>query len=41
MTSILNFPHALPRLTGEPVYLRELTEDDIPAWFQYVIGAPP
>ena len=30
----LNFPPAVPELRGESVYLRELTEDDVPAWFE-------
>jgi [ribosomal protein S5]-alanine N-acetyltransferase len=34
MSSLLKFPHAVPDLVGEFVRLRELTEDDIPAWFE-------
>ncbi len=34
MTQTLNFPDVLPTLFGDTVYLRELTEDDIPAWFE-------
>jgi [ribosomal protein S5]-alanine N-acetyltransferase len=30
----LDFPDAMPELRGETVYLRELTEDDVPAWFE-------
>lgn len=34
MAQTLNFPDVLPTLRGDKVYLRELTEDDIPAWFE-------
>jgi [ribosomal protein S5]-alanine N-acetyltransferase len=33
MSQLISFPEALPHLAGESVHLRELTEDDIPAWF--------
>ena len=33
MSQILHFPDALPALFGDKVSLRELTEDDVPAWF--------
>jgi ribosomal-protein-alanine N-acetyltransferase len=33
MSQTLHFPTAVPRLHGATVSLRELTEDDIPAWF--------
>ena len=33
MTQDVPFPEAVPRLTGESVHLRELSERDIPAWF--------
>lgn len=33
MTPTLNFPDEVPCLLGERVFLRELREDDIPAWF--------
>ena len=29
----LSFPDAVPNLDGELVYLREITEEDIPAWY--------
>ncbi|MEY2468768.1 MAG: hypothetical protein QOF21_1466, partial [Actinomycetota bacterium] len=31
--STLRFPDAVPELASDAVYLRELTEGDIPAWF--------
>lgn len=34
MFQTLNFPDAVPKLLGDVVYLRELTEDDVPAWFE-------
>jgi ribosomal-protein-alanine N-acetyltransferase len=34
MSSKLNFPDAVPELHGESVYLREPTEDDVPAWYE-------
>jgi ribosomal-protein-alanine N-acetyltransferase len=34
MSPTLSFPDAVPELTGAAVYLRELTEADIPAWFE-------
>jgi ribosomal-protein-alanine N-acetyltransferase len=34
MSQTLHFPDAVPALFGETVYLRELTEDDVPAWFE-------
>ena len=34
MSQTLHFPDAVPTLFGDMVYLRELTEDDIPAWFE-------
>jgi [ribosomal protein S5]-alanine N-acetyltransferase len=33
MSVVLNFPEAVPQLSGDLVHLRELTEDDIPPWF--------
>jgi len=33
MSQTLLFPDAVPALFGDKVYLRELTEDDVPAWF--------
>ena len=33
MPQTLHFPDALPALFGDKVSLRELTEDDVPAWF--------
>src|SRR6266487_2483803 len=33
MSQTLHFPDAVPTLFGDTVYLRELTEDDVPAWF--------
>jgi [ribosomal protein S5]-alanine N-acetyltransferase len=34
MSQCLQFPDVLPDLLGESVRLRELTEEDIPAWFE-------
>ena len=34
MSQTLNFPDAVPELFREAVCLRELTEDDIPTWFE-------
>ena len=34
MTRVIDFPVAVPDLIGETVYLRALTEGDIPAWFE-------
>jgi ribosomal-protein-alanine N-acetyltransferase len=34
MSQTLHFPDAVPTLFGDTVYLRELTEDDVPAWFE-------
>jgi [ribosomal protein S5]-alanine N-acetyltransferase len=34
MSATLSFPEAVPELTGAAVVLRELTEADIPAWFE-------
>jgi ribosomal-protein-alanine N-acetyltransferase len=34
MSQTLHFPDAVPTLFGDRVYLRELTEDDVPAWFE-------
>lgn len=34
MSHPLQFPEAMPDLFGASVHLRELTEDDIPAWFE-------
>src|SRR5262245_66690902 len=34
MPQTLHFPDAVPTLFGDMVYLRELTEDDVPAWFE-------
>jgi [ribosomal protein S5]-alanine N-acetyltransferase len=33
MSQTLNFPNTVPDLFAESLYLRELTEADIPAWF--------
>lgn len=30
----MNFPQRIPELPGDRVHLRELTEDDVPAWFE-------
>jgi [ribosomal protein S5]-alanine N-acetyltransferase len=34
MSQKLHFPDAVPELFGDSVSLRELTEDDIPAWYE-------
>jgi ribosomal-protein-alanine N-acetyltransferase len=34
MPQTLHFPDAVPTLFRDTVYLRELTEDDVPAWFE-------
>ena len=34
MSQTLRFPDAVPALFGDMLYLRELTEDDVPAWFE-------
>ena len=34
MSQTLDFPDTVPTLYGDMVYLRELTEDDVPAWFE-------
>ncbi len=34
MSQILNFPDEVPELFGDTVFLREITEADIPAWFE-------
>lgn len=34
MSRTLNFPDEVPELCGDTVSLRELTEGDIPAWFE-------
>ena len=33
MSQTLYFPDAVPVLVGDNIFLRELTEDDVPAWF--------
>ena len=33
MAQELNFPDVVPRLQGDLVYLREVSEQDIPAWY--------
>jgi ribosomal-protein-alanine N-acetyltransferase len=33
MSQTLHFPDVVPTLFGDMVYLRTLTEDDVPAWF--------
>jgi [ribosomal protein S5]-alanine N-acetyltransferase len=39
MSDLLSFPDAVPHLFEERVSLRELTEDDIPAWFERATDA--
>ena len=39
MSKALSFPDALPILRGDEVCLRELTEADIPAWFERATDA--
>ena len=34
MSQTLNFPDKVPELFGDTVFLREITEGDIPAWFE-------
>jgi ribosomal-protein-alanine N-acetyltransferase len=34
MSQTLHFPDAVPALFGDMLYLREITEDDVPAWFE-------
>lgn len=34
MSQILHFPDTVPALFGDRVYLRELSEHDVPAWFE-------
>jgi RimJ/RimL family protein N-acetyltransferase len=34
MSQTLSFPDAVPEFLGDAVYLRGLTEDDVPAWFE-------
>ena len=34
MSQTLHFPDTVPALFGDTLYLRELTEDDVPAWFE-------
>jgi [ribosomal protein S5]-alanine N-acetyltransferase len=34
MSQTLHFPDTVPTLFGDRLYLRELTEDDVPAWFE-------
>jgi [ribosomal protein S5]-alanine N-acetyltransferase len=34
MSQTLRFPDAVPPLFTDMLYLRELTEDDVPAWFE-------
>lgn len=34
MQRTLYFPDEVPELLGDTVYLRELTESDVPAWFE-------
>ena len=34
MSQTLHFPDAVPALFGDMLYLHELTEDDVPAWFE-------
>jgi ribosomal-protein-alanine N-acetyltransferase len=33
MSQALHFPDVVPVLSGDKLHLRELTEDDVPAWF--------
>lgn len=39
MATRLNFPPAVPELLGGLVRLRELTEDDVPAWYERATDA--
>lgn len=34
MSQTLNFPDEVPEFFGDTVFLREITEGDIPAWFE-------
>lgn len=34
MSQTLRFPDAVPTLSTDTLYLREITEDDVPAWFE-------
>lgn len=34
MSQTLHFPDAVPALFGDTLYLRELMEEDVPAWFE-------
>jgi len=34
MSPTLRFPDAVPEFRGKTVFLREITEDDVPAWFE-------
>jgi [ribosomal protein S5]-alanine N-acetyltransferase len=34
MSQVIDFPDKVPELRGHSVCLRELTEDDVPAWFE-------
>jgi [ribosomal protein S5]-alanine N-acetyltransferase len=34
MSQTLHFPDAVPVLSSDMLYLRELAEDDVPAWFE-------
>ncbi len=34
MSHILNFPDEVPEFFGDTIFLREINEDDIPAWFE-------
>jgi ribosomal-protein-alanine N-acetyltransferase len=34
MSQTLNFPNEVPELFGDTIFLREITEGDIPAWFE-------
>lgn len=39
MSQTISFPDDVPELFGNAVHLRELTEDDIPAWFSRATDA--
>jgi RimJ/RimL family protein N-acetyltransferase len=34
MSQTLNFPDEVPEFFGDTIFLREITEGDIPAWFE-------
>jgi [ribosomal protein S5]-alanine N-acetyltransferase len=34
MSQTLNFPNEVPEFFGDTIFLREITEGDIPAWFE-------